>query len=294
MTSSTVGTRVADPGFGVEPRPARDLATSGTIGRIDLTFTHADPYDPQIDHYAIHAAQTPGVPIGPETLLAKTVYTRFRHERLGGRSQTWHYRVVVVTAAGRRSEPSPEVSGRSTESVVYAGRPLATVGTFDGRSLEFALAPNHSSQYPARFPNDVDFTVGADDPATDWSYIHPGPSDSWAGRKAHRMTLRFGLDRVPDQQVWLAIWLIDTHATLAGRGLLGLNGREVREITFEGGATRGSLEGDANLPGSPLRPSYVELPLPRETLTTGENVLTLDKVEGSWHVYDAVGIFSKP
>lgn len=286
-------TRRAAVGLGGRPDPARRLAAVGSIGRIDLTFEHPRPYHPQLDHYAIYASRMPGVPIGADTLLTKTVYTRFRYDKLGGEAQTWYFRVVVVAASGQRSAPSAEVAGTSAESVVVAGTPVATVGSFDHKSLEFALAPNQSAQYLARFPSGVDFTVGADDPAADWSYIHPGPADSWAGRRNHRATLRFALDADPTGEVWLALWLLDTHATLAGRANLALNGAPVREIVFEGGATRGSLEGDATAPGSPLRPSYVELALPSAALVRGENVLTLDKFDGSWHVYDGVGVFAR-
>jgi hypothetical protein len=65
-------------------------------------------------------------------------------------------------------------------------------------------------------------------------------------------------------------------------------------VKLENGGTRGSLEGDATLPMSPLKPSYVELALPSAALKAGENVLTIDKQIGSWHVYDALGIFGKP
>ena len=99
---------------------------------------------------------------------------------------------------------------------------------------------------------------------------------------------------MPPSPVWLAIWLIDTHATSPGVATLGLNGVPVTEVALERGATRGSLEGDTTLPGNPLRPSYVELPLPQAALVAGENVLTIDKVSGSWHAYDAVGVFAQP
>jgi hypothetical protein len=51
------------------------------------------------------------------------------------------------------------------------------------------------------------------------------------------------------------------------------------------------LQGDATVPGSPLRPSIVEIALPRDAFVAGENVLTFGKSEGSWHAYDAVGVF---
>lgn len=64
-------------------------------------------------------------------------------------------------------------------------------------------------------------------------------------------------------------------------------------MELENGATRGSLEGDATVPGSALVPSYVELRLPASALKTGENVLTIDKRTGSWHAYDALGVFAR-
>lgn len=264
--------------------------TSGELGRIRLSWT-GEAYRPLVDHYAVYGSRTAGFPVGPETLIGKTVYPNFPHGRLGGSAQTWHYRVVVVDAAGGRSHPSVEFSGTSIESVTVSGRPVATVGEFDHRSLELALAPNGTAQYTARFGTGVDFTAGTDAAGTDWSFIHPGPSDAWAGRTSHRFSFRFHLDAVPDDELWLAMWLIDTHASIPGAVVFGLNGVPVAEVPLEKGATRGSLEGDATVPGSPLKPSYVELALPAAPVRAGENVLTIDKNTGSWHVYDALGIY---
>ncbi|HEY6738101.1 MAG TPA: hypothetical protein VI076_04575 [Actinopolymorphaceae bacterium] len=273
-----------------KPRPATNLRTTSTIGRITLTW-ESEPYDPFVDHYAVHASESSAAPIDESTLLGKTVYPRFVHDRLGGRAQTWHYRVVVVEAAGNRSRPSAVATGTSVESVAVSGEPIATVGSFDHKGLEFALSPNGYAQYRTRFPNGPDYTFGTSDPATDWAYIHPGPADSWAGNQAWEARFRFTLETVPDAPVWLSLWLIDTHATIPGTAKLRLGGTEFTGVTFEGGATRGSLEGDATRPGSPLRPSYVELELPRDNLVAGENVLGIEKIDGSWHAYDAMGVF---
>lgn len=274
------------------PAPVRRLRTTGELGRIRLAW-EGEAYRPLVDHYAVYASESPEVPIAPSALVGKTVYPNFVHSRLGGRARTWHYRVVVVDAAGDRSRPSDTVAGTSVESVTVSGRPVATVGAFDHRSLELALAPAGSAQYTARFGTGVDFTHGVDAPGVDWSYIHPGPADTWAGGRAHRFTFRFTLGSVPAGEAWLAIWLIDTHATNPGVAVLGLNGTPVRQVALERGATRGSLEGDATLPGSPLKPSYLELPLPRAGLVAGANVVTVDKTAGSWHVYDALGVFER-
>ncbi|GAA2104678.1 polysaccharide lyase family protein [Actinomadura alba] len=271
------------------PRPVSRPRATGELGRIRLTW-EGEAYEPLVDHYAVYGSESAGFPISPQTLLTKTVFSTFAHNGMGGRSRRWHYRVVVVDAAGERSGPCPEFSASSTESVTVSGRPLATVGSFDHKSLELALAPAGYAQYPARFPSGVNVTSGSGAEAG-WSYIHPGPMDSWAGRRSHRFTFRFRLDAVPAGAPWLAMWLVDTHASSPGAALFALNGTQVREVPLERGATRGSLEGDATLPGTVLKPSYVEFALPTSALVAGENVLTIDKNTGSWHVYDALGIF---
>lgn len=265
-------------------RPVRELTAEPALGRIDLTW-QANSYTPLVDHFAVYASADP---TGPETLLGKTVYARFRHENLGPAKQTRYYRVVTVDAAGERSRPSKLLAASSVESVTIGGRPVAVVGTFDRKSLELALAPGGYNQFLTRFPNGVDYTHGV---SSDWPYLHPGPADRWAGSKAHTFTLRFGLDAVPAKDLALAVWLIDTHATIPGKLVLACNGNVVTEAVLEKGATKGSTQGDATVPGTPLRPSIVEVPLPRGYLVAGQNVLTFAKPEGSWHAYDAIGVF---
>ncbi|GAA3924842.1 hypothetical protein GCM10023085_02780 [Actinomadura viridis] len=274
------------------PRPVTGLRATAEIGRIRLSW-EGEAYEPLVDHYAVYGSPEPGFVPGPGTLVGKTVYASFSHDRMGGRRQDRYYRVVVVDAAGNRSRPSAELAAHSAESVTVSGRALATVGSFDHKSLEFALAPADYAQYRTRFPEGADYTHGTSTPGADWSYIQPGPADSWAGGKASRATFRFPLETVPAGETWLAIWLVDTHASNPGTIQLALNGAPVREVKLENGATRGSLEGDATLPGTPLKPSYVELPLPAGALKAGENVLTIDKRAGSWHVYDALGVFAR-
>jgi hypothetical protein len=268
-------------------QPVRHLTAHPGLGRIDLTW-QARSYTPLVDHFAVYASADP---TGPGTLLGKTVYARFRHENLGPARQTRYYRIVTVDAAGERSRPTAVSRASSVDSVTISGRPVAVVGTFDRKSLELALAPGGYNQFPTRFPNGVDYTHGVSSAAADWPYLHPGPADKWAGSRAHTFTLRFGLDAVPATDLALAVWLIDTHASTPGRLVVACNGKAVAEAVLEKGATKGSTQGDATVPGSPLRPSIVEVVLPRGTLVAGQNVLTLAKPEGSWHAYDAVGVF---
>ncbi|PSK96797.1 polysaccharide lyase family 4-like protein [Murinocardiopsis flavida] len=273
------------------PRPVTRLHTDGRIGAIDLTWRLAS-WEPLVDHYAVYASESADVEPVPENLIGKTVYGRFTHATLGPEKQTRHYTIVTVDAAGERSGASRTVDGTTEESLVVRGRPLAQVGKFDSKSLELALAPADYALYAARFPKGVDFTVGKSNPRTDWSYLHPGPADSWAGRKQHTFAMRFSLQAEPEEELGLAIWLIDTHATAAGKATLAVNDTDTVEIEFRGGATRGSLEGDATVPGTALRPSFVELRLPARDFVRGENVISITKTEGSWHAYDAVGVFA--
>ena len=71
--------------------------------------------------------------------------------------------------------------------------------------------------------------------------------------------------------------------------MLGLNGTPVRAVTLENGATRGSLEGARLVAQAVLRGAA----LPRAALVAGENVITIDKPSGSWHAYDALGVFER-
>ena len=176
--------------------------------------------------------------------------------------------------------------------MTVSGRPLARVGYYDGKG-EFALTPNRSSEYPTAFPNDVDYTYGVSVRDRDWCYLQPGPSDKWAGSKSHRFRFRFSLTALPTTDLDLALWLIDTHARLAGSALLSVNGTQVERLTFANGAQLGSTQNDSTAPDSKLKPSYYERPLPRRLFKTGQNYVDLFKDTGSWIAFDAFGIYAR-
>lgn len=274
-------------------RPVTGLRGDGELAGIVLDWT-PHPWETVVDHYAVYGAEDAAdVPIGDATLLTKTVYPHVEHRGLGPTARSWVYRVVTVDAAGTRSAASEPVTVTSRESVSVSGRPLAVVGDFDGKGLEFALSPDGYSRYNATFPDGVDFRYGNDDAGTAWSYLQPGPADGWAGRRDHLFRLRFDLDEAPADDVDLALWLIDSHASIPGSAVLRVNGTTVGRQVFEGGATKGSTQGDSTAPGSPLKPSYIERPLAAGLFTAGENVLELAKDDGSWIAYDALGLFAR-
>ncbi|TWD80884.1 polysaccharide lyase family 4-like protein [Kribbella amoyensis] len=269
--------------------PITGLRGSGQIGTTTLDWTPV-PWATVVDHYAVYCA----APNAGWSLIGKTVYPHFVHRGLGFAGVTRSYRVVTVDAAGNTSKPSATIKAANQTSVTVSGRPIARVGQYDGKGSEFALSPDQSSQYPAKFPNDVDYTYGTSVPATHWSYLQPGPSDKWAGSKNHRVRFRFDLAAVPAKDLDLALWLIDSHATIPGSAILSVNGTQVERITFANGATKGSLIADSTYPGSPLKPSYVERPLPRNLFEPGQNVVELLKDQGSWIAFDAFGVYGRP
>ncbi|MBM7789779.1 polysaccharide lyase family protein [Tenggerimyces flavus] len=175
---------------------------------------------------------------------------------------------------------------RSVAVIAVPTGELAMVGTPDWTDHEFALAPGGYAEYPTRFPNDVTFTIG-DDPAQSWSYIHPGPDDSWAGGRAHTYTLNVDLPTVRDLR--LVVFLLDTHATAPGTVVVKLNGGTATTVALPAGGSAGHASGSAVDSGD--IPSQFTVALPAAQLVAGRNTITLDKATGSWLVYDAVGIY---
>ncbi|AZM44632.1 hypothetical protein DMB38_01350 [Streptomyces sp. WAC 06738] len=166
-------------------------------------------------------------------------------------------------------------------------RAVARLGDADLATGEFALAPNRYGDYSAAFPDDVDFTIGSSDPATAWSYIHPGPSDAWAGAKPHTFTLRFDLDEAPAADLALTAWLVDTQQS--GPSLrVALNDGPATTVNLPGGGGDGFHWGDGT--GGAIRPATLDVTLPADRLRAGRNTVTLTNAAGSWIVYDALAI----
>ena len=182
--------------------------------------------------------------------------------------------------------------GSSSRQVDASVSPkVAVVGSIDLGTGEFALSPNHFGDYPTRFPDDVDLTVGTDDPASQWSYIHPGPNDSWAGGTSHTFTLRFDLDAVPDRDLAFTAWLLDTHDSGPPTLGLSLNGGSSTTYATPRGGGDGYHWGDGQANDrNGIKPTVLDVRLPAAQLKAGENTVTITNSGGSWMVYDAVGI----
>ncbi|WP_406386227.1 glycoside hydrolase domain-containing protein [Streptomyces sp. NBC_01618] len=188
---------------------------------------------------------------------------------------------LVVTVKDATGTSHHEVSA----TVHHA---IAVVGAVDVATAGFALTPNRYSAYPSTFPNGVDFTVGSSDPASAWSYIHPGPSDAWAGSRSHTFTLRFDLPQTPENDLALTAWLVDTQQTSPPKLALSLNEQTATTIQLPAGGGDGYHWGDGR--GGNIRPTIMDFPLPTNQLRAGKNVITITTQTGSWAVYDAIAI----
>jgi hypothetical protein len=157
---------------------------------------------------------------------------------------------------------------------------LWSIGRVDRDTREFALAPDGYARYQA----DSCFVVGQSDAAKDWSYVLPGPKDSWAGKREHAGCVFFTLDAVASHgDCRLLIDLVESH--YADPPLLG--------VRINGHASEYQLpkgQGDGAIQGQPAegRPYQVVVPVPVSQLQPGINRIELVNQGGSYLVFDAI------
>ncbi len=276
--------------------PARitGLAAESALVQTLLTWTPL-AWEPLIDHYRVHGipGERTGWQPSDTDLLAKTVYPRWTHHGLDPAGERWTYAVTAVSDAGARSAPSAQLSASSSASVSATGRPLAVIGAFDGKSLEFRFSPSGYARIPAAYPLAVvDYTQELDTPASAWPYLLPGPGDAWAGYKAYTARWHISVQEDPVTEYDLALWVIDS-TRLGGRIEVDVNGARIKDVTLTPGATRGSREGDATIPASTLVRAYYEFAVPAGAFRPGKNTVQFTLAAGGWVAWDAIGLFAR-
>ena len=160
------------------------------------------------------------------------------------------------------------------------------IGKSDRNYREFAIAGNYAA-FPTRFPNDVRYRIGTDDPAQAWPFIQPGPDDAWAGGRAHTFTIEFSLAAAPKGAFRLVIELLNAHYASPPVVQIDINGRLTLRMRTPAGATDASLSDPAV-----NHPCTLALPFSAADLQAGDNRITLTTVSGSWMLYDAVRLES--
>ncbi len=161
---------------------------------------------------------------------------------------------------------------------------LFRIGRADNNTAEFALGPNQSGQYAGKFPRDAIYIVGQSNPKQDWPYIQPGPADTWAGSKSHKVTILFGVQSAPDQgSCALHLDLVDTHSNLPPRLDIKVNGTRFQRQLPKGA-------GDASAFGEVEkgREYCTKIEFPASLIKKGTNSITINNARGSWFLYDCV------
>jgi len=159
-------------------------------------------------------------------------------------------------------------------------KPLWHIGRDDHDTREFALAPDGYRQYA----DDPVFVVGASEAKRDWPYVHPGPTDAWAGGRPHTFIVAFGLAEAPrDGACRLVLDLVDTQSRFPPRLEVKVNGHGSTQDLPRGA-------GDASVFGEPDKgkPHRLEIAIPASHLRAGMNEIALTTLSGSWLLYDAV------
>ncbi|MGB2822111.1 MAG: polysaccharide lyase family protein, partial [Phycisphaerae bacterium] len=155
---------------------------------------------------------------------------------------------------------------------------LWQIGKADNDTRELALAPKGYTE----FSRDALFIVGRSDARKDWPYVHPGPTDAWAGGRQHTFSIAFGLKAAPEGgECRLILDLVDTHGKAPPRLRVSINGHAVELRTPRGA-------GDASVMGEPEKGKEhrVVVPFPAGQLRAGTNEIAIITLSGSWVLYD--------
>ncbi|MFI1092552.1 glycoside hydrolase domain-containing protein [Streptomyces sp. NPDC020917] len=268
------------PAISVTTAPAELRLLQGVPATFQVTLVNNDTQT----HNADVSLQAPqGWQVDPATRTVQlgssaTATTTFTVTPPANATGTQTLTMAVTSEAG--------TSGHDVPATVHHA--IALVGAIDLATTGFALSPNRYTSYPSTFPDDVDVTVGSSDPATAWSYIHPGPADTWGGSRPHTFTLRFDLPQAPTSDLALTAWLIDTQQANPPALALSLNGQTATTVQLPAGGGGGYHWGDGK--SAAIVPTTVDFALPAGQLRTGQNVITLTTQTGSWLAYDAIAV----
>ncbi len=155
------------------------------------------------------------------------------------------------------------------------GKTLWQLGTFDRKAGEFRNGDNARgyqmfARYPEQFPNDVDFTIGKNDPAKDWNYAQwswYAKTPAWHLRfdskaQTGKATLTIGIASAQPAKGKL------THVAVA------LNGQEIGKIELPKTGTAGYRGGNQDSPYN-----VVTLTFDASLLKAGANDLTFQHAE---------------
>lgn len=156
-----------------------------------------------------------------------------------------------------------------------------TLGKPDGSFREFAIAGDYQ-RFAASFANGVRYRVGTDQPNQAWPFIHPGPTDAWAGGKGHAFVIEFDLPAAATGSYELRLAYVSTHGAAPPRYRLEINGK-TKDIELQPGSGDDALTN----PSVGRRQSRA-IAFDGALLKAGSNRIALESTGGSWSLYDAI------
>jgi hypothetical protein len=158
---------------------------------------------------------------------------------------------------------------------------LWRIGEFDNSYDEFACARNHNA-FAGAFRQDPVFRVGTSNPKTDWSFVNPGPSDHWAGARAHPFTIEFDLPEAPKVALRLKVDLVDVQGFAPTS--MGVRVNDVEGVF----RLRNGNEASIHDPAAG-KEQVISLLLAPSLMRAGANRIVLWST-GSWFLYDAISL----
>jgi len=159
---------------------------------------------------------------------------------------------------------------------------LWEIGKAGDNNAGLALAPRDYGLYQ----DDGFFVVGRSAAREAWPYVHPGPEDEWAGKRAHTFTIVFGLKQAVQAGTCRLVFdLLDTHFQKPPRLSIGINGQKFEQQTAAG-AGNASIEGEP----SQGKPQHIALEFQAALLTAGDNQIDIANTAGSWLLYGRIGL----
>lgn len=162
--------------------------------------------------------------------------------------------------------------------------PVWEIGRKDGSAAEFALYDGSYNEILRRFPGAAAAYEVGRGTAGDIPYILPGPQDGWAGSNRGSLLVRFGADKqAPEAAMRLTIYLVESQASTPPS--IEISAGNFRTTVQAPGGENINYPDNKRTSAHGLR---IEAELPAGTFGTGENMLTIRNVNGSWIVFDAI------
>jgi len=144
------------------------------------------------------------------------------------------------------------------------------------------ILPGDLNKYASLFPQDVNFVIGKSDPTKDFCAIHPGPVDSWAGRREHLFRIRFDMAAEPSGIYELQINLVDTHNFAPPTLRISVNGKVATKHLHRG------VGGLSLLRAKQGKARHIPFVFGADHLKQGTNEIELSVTTGAWVLYDSL------